>query len=449
MTQFGSDLILARLQTLHPKSIDLSLGRLQRLLERLGHPERRVPPVVHIAGTNGKGSTLAMLDAMLSASGQRVHRYISPHLVHFNERILLYGAPIEEAFLAEVLDVCERANRADPITFFEITTAAAFLAFARTPADWLLLETGLGGRLDATNVVERPALTLITPVSMDHESYLGSTLDAIAGEKAGIIKPGVPALVGPQEPTALAVVRAKAASVGADVQACGHEWSIDPDPRGFALVAHGQRHALPRPGLAGAHQIQNAALAALAGSTLGLEPLAIARGIENAEWAARLQRLPLAGFPSAAAAPLEIWLDGGHNPAAGQALASSLEDIARGRPVDLVVGMLETKDTGQFLAPMRGLVRRLYAVPVPDEPLGRAPSGIVEAAVAQGIEATTAANADDALGRIARAADVASVVLICGSLYLAGHVLRRFCRLSSPPGRQKRRRVKRIFRLRP
>lgn len=426
MTEFSSDLILARLQTLHPKSIDLSLGRLLRLLERLGHPERQVPPVVHIAGTNGKGSTLAMLDAMLTAAGQRAHRYISPHLVHFNERILLRGRPIEEGLLAEVLDTCERANEADRITFFEITTAAAFLAFARTPADWLLLETGLGGRLDATNVVDRPALTLISPVSMDHESYLGDTLAAIAGEKAGIIKPGVPVLVGPQEPEALAVLRAKAASVGAPLRACGHDWSIAEAPEGFALVTKGQHLALPRPGLAGAHQIQNAALAALAGLTLGLDPTAIARGIENAEWAGRLQRLPTAGFPVAGSAPLAIWLDGGHNPAAGVALAASLVDIGRGRPVDLVVGMLETKDTGKFLAPMRGRVRRLYAVPVPDEPLGRPPAAIVEAAAAHGIAATTAQSTEDAIAAIASTTSGPSVALICGSLYLAGHVLRRF-----------------------
>jgi dihydrofolate synthase/folylpolyglutamate synthase len=426
VTEFSSDLILARLQTLHPKSIDLSLGRLLRLLERLGHPERQLPPVVHIAGTNGKGSTLAMLDAMLTAAGKQVHRYISPHLVHFNERILLHGRPIEEGFLAEVLDECERANQADPITFFEITTAAAFLAFGRIPADWLLLETGLGGRLDATNVVDQPALTLISPVSMDHESYLGNTLAAIAGEKAGIIKPGVPVLVGPQEPEALAVLRAKAASVGAPLQACGHDWSIAEAPEGFALVAKGQRLALPRPGLAGAHQIQNAALAALAGLTLGLDPAAIARGIENAEWAGRLQRLPTAGFPAAGTAPLEIWLDGGHNPAAGVALAASLGDIGRGRPIDLVVGMLETKDTGQFLAPMRGRVRQLYAVPVPDEPLGRDPAAIVEAAAAHGIAATTAESTDDAIAAIASTTSGPSVALICGSLYLAGHVLRRF-----------------------
>lgn len=428
MTEFSSDLILARLQTLHPKSIDLSLGRLQRLLARLGHPERRVPPVVHIAGTNGKGSTLAMLDAMLTAAGQRVQRYISPHLVHFNERILLEGRPIEEAFLAEVLDQCERANDGLPITFFEITTAAAFLAFSRTQADWLLLETGLGGRLDATNVVDQPALTLISPVSMDHEAYLGTTLEAIAGEKAGIIKSDVPVLVGPQEARALAVLDARAAALGAPLAACGREWRIEPGAAesGFALDTGDERLDLPTPGLAGAHQIQNAALAAMAGRTLGLAPAPLATGIREARWAARLQPLPTSSFPGLGPAALEIWLDGGHNPAAGAALAESLSAIARGRPVDLVVGMLDTKDSSGFLAPMRGLVRHLYAVPVPHEPAGRPAAAIAATARAVGIEASEAADVDAALAASANATGGPAVALICGSLYLAGQVLRRF-----------------------
>jgi dihydrofolate synthase/folylpolyglutamate synthase len=426
VTEFGSDLILARLQTLHPKSIDLSLGRLQRLLARLDHPERRVPPVVHIAGTNGKGSTLAMLDAMLTASGQRVQRYISPHLVHFNERILLEGRPIEEAFLADVLDQCERANDGLPITFFEITTAAAFLAFARTAADWLLLETGLGGRLDATNVVDQPALTLITPVSMDHEAYLGTTLEAIAGEKAGILKPGVPALVGPQAPAAQAVLDARAAAIGAPLAACGREWRIEPGTAGFSLVSGEDLVELPAPGLAGAHQIQNAALAAMAGRALGLPTTSLATGIREARWAARLQPLPASAFPGLGGAVLEIWLDGGHNPAAGAALAASLPAIARGRPVDLVVGMLETKDSSGFLAPMRGLVRRLYAVPVPHEPTGRPAAAIAATARMAGIDAAEAADVDAALAASAAASDGPALALICGSLYLAGQVLRRF-----------------------
>lgn len=425
MTKFGSDLILARLQTLHPKRIDLSLGRLQRLLERLDHPERHLPPVVHIAGTNGKGSTLAMLDAMLTVSGRRVHRYISPHLVSFNERILLHGQPIEEGLFADVLDCCERANQDSPITFFEITTAAAFLAFTRVPADYLLLETGLGGRLDATNVVEQPLLTLISPISMDHESYLGTTLTAIAGEKAGIIKPHVPVLVGPQEPEALAVLDAKAASVAAPLQACGRDWRYAVTADGFVLEAKGTSLELPRPGLQGPHQFQNAALAAMAGLRLELPTDSVARGIRAAQWPARLQLLPRSAFPALGAADVELWLDGGHNPAAGIALAESLPSIALGRPVDLVVGMLETKDTAAFLSPMRGLVRRVHAIAVPDEPSSRSPEEVAATARALGIEAAVRTSVDDALQAVGQTANEPMVTLICGSLYLAGQVLRR------------------------
>jgi len=425
VTTFGSDLILARLQTLHPKRIDLSLGRLLQLLERLDHPERHLPPVVHIAGTNGKGSTLAMLDAMLTASGRPVHRYISPHLVSFNERILLRGQPIEESLFAEVLDRCERANEDAPITFFEITTAAAFLAFNSVPADYLLLETGLGGRLDATNVVDQPVLTLISPVSMDHESYLGTTLPAIAAEKAGIIKPGVPALVGPQEPEALAVLDAKAASVAAPIQACSRDWHFAPTANGFVLDAKGTSLELPRPGLQGAHQLQNAALAAMAGLQLGLPADCIAQGIRAARWPARLQLLPRAAFPALGMTEVELWLDGGHNPAAGIALAESLPALARGRQADLVVGMLETKDTAAFLSPMRGLIRHLHAVAVPDEPSSRSPEEIAATARDLGIDATVRASVDDALQAVGQSADGPMVTLICGSLYLAGQVLRR------------------------
>ncbi len=423
MTAFDSDLILARLQGLHPKSIDLSLSRILRLLDRLDNPERRVPPVVHIAGTNGKGSTLAMLHAMLEADGQRVHRYISPHLVRFNERILLHGQPVDESLLADVLDRCERANQGEAITFFEITTAAAFLAFAECPADWLLLETGLGGRLDATNVVAKPALTLISPISMDHEAYLGDTLEAIAGEKAGILKPGVPVLAGPQDPAALAVLDSRAAALAAPIRAAGRDWQFAIGDRGFRLVDGEAQFELPRPGLVGAHQIENAALAAMAGLALGLATEVIGQGIRDADWPARLQRLN-GDLAARLPAGTELWLDGGHNPAAGQALALSLDGIARGRPVDLVLGMLETKDVAAFLAPMRGRIRRLLAVPVPEEHLGRDPADVAALARGLGFAAEPAADVEGALDLLGEANGEPAVILICGSLYLAGHVLR-------------------------
>ncbi|HEX5796175.1 MAG TPA: hypothetical protein VFY19_10045, partial [Geminicoccaceae bacterium] len=294
MTSYGSDLILARLQGLHPKTIDLSLGRIERLLALLGHPERQLAPAVHIAGTNGKGSTLAMLDAMLQAGGRSVQRYISPHLVRFDERILLDGRPIAEAELALVLDLCERANGGAPITFFEITTAAAFVAFARRAADLLLLETGLGGRLDATNVVERPRLTALAPIALDHQAFLGERLEQIAFEKAGILKPGVACIVGPQVPAALAVIEARAAEIGAPLVVHGRDWRAWRTGERLQVDVEGRRLDLPLPALPGCHQIDNGGLAVACALALGeLAPAeeAIATGLRKVHWPARLQLL--------------------------------------------------------------------------------------------------------------------------------------------------------------
>ena len=424
MTEFGSDLILARLQQLHPKSIDLSLARIVRLLERLGHPELQLPPVIHIAGTNGKGSTLAMLDAMLTAAGNRVHRYISPHLVRFSERILLHGKCINEALLANVLDECEMANAGDPITFFEITTAAAFLAFGRVPADYLLLETGLGGRLDATNVVPSPRLCLISPISMDHESYLGTDHRSIASEKAGIIKPGVNVLMGPQRDDVMAVLLEKAAAVGATVEEFGASWHVELKDDRLLLEADGAIRALPRPALRGPHQIHNAGLAALAGLRLGIDEKAIATGLKEARWAARLQPITRGRLFDLLPSGFELWLDGGHNPAAGVAVASSLDEIAPGRPVDLVVGMLETKSIEAFLEPLAGRIDRLRLVPVPDEPASRDPVVDALAAREAGWSVAAANDLESALTELAHNRQGPRSILICGSLYLAGHVLR-------------------------
>jgi len=294
VASFDSDLILGRLQALHPKAIDLSLDRLERLLTQLGHPERRVAPVVHIAGTNGKGSTLAMLDAMLQASGRRVQRYISPHLVHFAERMLFDGQPIGDAPLADVLDISESVNGGAPITFFEIITAAAFLAFARRPADVLLLETGLGGRLDATNVIDRPRLTAMAPIALDHQSFLGDSLAEIAAEKAGILKPGVPCVVGPQEPEALAVIRARAEEMDVPLQLYGRDWMARRVGDRLRMSMNHDDFDLPLPALFGCHQIDNAGLAvacALALSDLAPDGGAIAQGLRNVHWPGRLQRL--------------------------------------------------------------------------------------------------------------------------------------------------------------
>ncbi len=425
MSKPTSELILARLSRLHPKSIDLSLDRVERLLAALGHPERRLPPVVHIAGTNGKGSTLAMLAAMLRADGRRVHRYISPHLVRFNERILLDDRPIDEALLADALERCERANGETPITFFEITTAAAFLAFAEAPADIVLLETGLGGRLDATNVLDRPRLTLLSPISMDHESYLGTTLPAIAAEKAGILKCDVPAIAGPQQDEAAAVLEAAAVAMSAPLLLHGRDWSVAALDASLVVDHPTARLVLPRPTLAGAHQIDNAGLAVAAALSLGdLAPAraSIAEGLVCATWPARLQRLTHGPVIRALPPGSRLFLDGGHNPAAGEALARSLVETMGDGPRVLVVGMLATKDVTGFLRPLAPLASRLIAVPIGEGHAGHAPEGIADVAHALGLPAETAASPEAAARAIAgdgRPADV----LVCGSLYLAGEIL--------------------------
>ena len=426
MTTFGSELILARLRGLHPKVIDLSLDRIERLLGALGNPERRLAPVVHIAGTNGKGSTLAVLDAMLQAAGRRVQRYISPHLVHFDERILFDGRPIGEAELSKVLDVCERVNDGAPITFFEITTAAAFLAFARHPADVVLLETGLGGRLDATNVIERPRLTALSPISLDHQGFLGERLEQIAFEKAGILKPGVPCIVGPQPPAALAMIKQRADTVGAPLHVHGRDWLARQAGERLLVTVDDAVWDLPLPALAGRHQIENAGLAvacALALGDLAPDAGALAQGLRTVEWPGRLQRLRRGPLVALLPAACELWLDGGHNPAAGEALAASLNG-GEPLPLHLIVGMLNTKDELGFLRPLAPLARSVHTIPVPDEPASRDPVEAAAEAMRLGIPAKAAPDLTSALRGIVEVEPAPARVLVCGSLYLAGHVLR-------------------------
>jgi dihydrofolate synthase / folylpolyglutamate synthase len=365
-----------------------------------------------------------MLDAMLQAAGHRVQRYVSPHLVSFAERILFDGRPIAEDELARVLDLCEGANGGAPITFFEITTAAAFMAFVARPADILLLETGLGGRLDATNVIARPRLTALAPIALDHQSFLGDTLPAIAFEKAGILKAGVPCIVGPQEPEALEVIRRRAGEVGAPLSIHGRDWTARREAGRLRVEAGGRVLDLPLPALPGRHQIDNAGLAvacALALDDLAPPQVAIAAGLEGVAWPARLQRLEGA-LARLLPAGSELWLDGGHNPAAGAALAASLGGDPR--PLHLVVGMLATKDARGFLAPFARLARSLLAVPVPDEAASRDPAAVAAEARALGIDARPAPDVAGAIEAIAAGIEGPSRVLICGSLYLAGHVLR-------------------------
>ena len=417
----SSDAVLDRMMTLHPKVIDLTLGRVHRLLAALGHPEHRLPPVIHIAGTNGKGSTLAMIRAGLEATGATAHAYTSPHLARFHERIRLAGALIGEDALTALLDECVTANGPDEITFFEITTCAAFLAFARVPADWTLLEVGLGGRLDATNVVEVPRLTVITPVSLDHQQYLGDTVAEIAGEKAGILKRGVPCVVGPQSADGLAVIEARAARLGVPLLCHGQHWHAFADRGRLIFQDETGLLDLPLPNLPGPHQIDNAGAALAALRHLGMGEAACEAAVTRAEWPARMQRLRVG--PLVESAPsVELWLDGGHNPAGGAAIAATLAGMPA-RETHMICGMLNTKDVRGYMAPLAGHAVRLYAVTIPGEKNTLPAEVTRDAALAAGLQAVTAGSVAEALAAIA-AGSPGARVLICGSLYLAGAVLR-------------------------
>ena len=429
VTPEGSDAVLARLMGLHPKKIDLSLGRIEALLDKLGTPQRRLPPVIHVAGTNGKGSTVAFMRAVLEAAGKRVHVYTSPHLVRFHERIRLAGALVSEAQLVDALTRCEQANDGAQITFFEITTAAAMLLFSEHPADVLLLEVGLGGRFDTTNVVERPAVCVITPISMDHIDFLGDTLAKIAGEKAGIIKRGVPVISAAQEDDARQVLEREAARARTTIRFGGQDFGSR-DERGH-LVFEDENGLLdlPLPRLAGRHQIQNAgtAIAALRCFDPTLPTAAFERGMARVDWPARLQRLTRGALVDRLPKGSELWLDGGHNQAGGKALAEAMADLEERHdsPLILICGMLTTKDSAAFLSSFRGLASELVAVPVGGDHEGRTPRELAEAGRAAGLPARVADSFEAAIAEIAaRPFAGPPRVLIAGSLYLAGEVLK-------------------------
>jgi dihydrofolate synthase / folylpolyglutamate synthase len=431
MPQVHVDAILARLLALHPKRIDLSLDRMWRVLEALGHPERKLPPVIHVAGTNGKGSTIAFMRAMLEAAGARVHVYTSPNLVRLNERFRLGqpggGVLVGSDELADALAECERANGDAPITVFEMETAAGFLLFSRHPADALLLEVGLGGRLDATNVVAEPLASVITPVSIDHVEFLGDSLESIAGEKAAIFKRGVPAVVSRQTEGPLSVIVQRAGEVGAPLHVAGQDW-VASEERGRLVYQDEQGLLdLPSPRLFGRHQIDNAgtAIAALRAAGFKLPPAAYDKGLVRAEWPARMQRLTTGELLAYAPAGSEIWLDGAHNPDGGRIVAGALADLEErvSRPVVLVVGMLANKDRDGFLRNFTGLARRLIAVPIAQN-AGAPAEEVAQTARAIGIPADACADIAAALSHIAALdLDPPPRILITGSLYLAGEVL--------------------------
>jgi dihydrofolate synthase/folylpolyglutamate synthase len=435
------DELIARLSALHPKTIDLGLDRMLALLARLGHPEKKLPPVIHVAGTNGKGSTIAYLRAILEAAGLRVHVYTSPHLVRINECYRLGrsggGALVDDDELRAVFEHCEQMNAGEPITPFEVETAAAFCLFAQRPADVVLLEVGLGGRLDATNVIDAPLATIIAPVSMDHMEFLGHSLAEIAGEKAAIIKRNAPVVCAEQAPEAMAVIEAQAKRMRAPLYAAGQQWHVSVE-RG-RLVYQDDRGLmdLAAPKLFGRHQFDNAGLAIAclrAVDAFKITMPAFEAGIVNAEWPARMQRLVSGTLVDQAPRGSEIWLDGGHNAEGGRVAAAALGDLEErvSRPLVVIAGMIANKDAGAFLANFAGLTRHIMAVQIPGRDNAMPSDRLADAARALGMRVENAASVEAALQTLSRLAyEVPPRILITGSLYLAGHVL---AANGTPPG---------------
>ncbi len=421
MTTAHSDAVLERLLSLHPKIIDLTLDRMVRLLDALGNPEQHLPPVIHVAGTNGKGSTAAMIRAGLEAAGHKVHVYTSPHLARFHERIRLAGTLISEDHLADVLEECERVNGDAPITYFEITTCAALLAFSRVPADYTILEVGLGGRLDATNVIDQPVISVITPVSVDHQQYLGDSLEEIAGEKAGILKSGCFAVIAPQDPVAQRVIEDRSHQAKARLRSHGQHWLVWEENGRLVYQDDYGLLDLPLPRLIGAHQIVNAGTALATLRCLGIAAPAHEAAMTQVEWPARLHRLRKGPLIEAAGAA-ELWLDGGHNAAAGHALTEALGRLSS-KPLHLIVGMLNTKDITAYLSPLTSVAQSLHGVSIPGEAATIPAADTVAAALKLGLVAHVAKDVGSAVETIV-AGDPHARILICGSLYLAGNVLR-------------------------
>jgi dihydrofolate synthase / folylpolyglutamate synthase len=419
-----SDAILTRLLGLHPKIIDLSLTRMERILARLGNPETKLPPVIHIGGTNGKGSCVAFLRAVMEAAGLKVHVYTSPHLVRFHERIRVAGHLISDLDLSTLLEECEAANDGESITFFEITTAAAFLAYARTPADYLILEVGLGGRLDATNVIDHPAACCITSIGLDHQQYLGETIEQIAAEKAGILKSGVPAVIGTMPQSARETIEAIAEKTNAPLAISNQDWQ--------AYIQHGRMVFqdgdglldLPLPKLVGAHQIGNAGNAIAIIRVLKDQRFTdgvIAKGVTTAEWPARMQRLRGGALSGLLPDGAELWLDGGHNPDAGVVLAEAFSAMPK-RPLVLIWGMLNTKDAKSFITPLARLASACVALTIPGETNALNAETLADLAQELGLQSESADSIESAV-RLALVRQDSPRILICGSLYLAGHVL--------------------------
>lgn len=432
------DQLLERLTTYYPRAIDPNLDRTFRLLHDLGNPHEKLPPVIHIAGTNGKGSTLAAIRAVSEASGMSCHVMTSPHLVSFHERLVLAGREITTEPLIDILLETERINAGQETTSFELTTAAGLLAFSRIPADLCLLETGMGGRLDATNVVANPLATVITVISLDHTQFLGTTLDAIAGEKAAIMKAGTPCIIGPQTSEGLRagvmqVFEDKAADIGAPLYRHGYEWSYEATSQGFVLHTGTDTYDFPRPNLLGAHQIGNAATAAMTLLTIQqhlpkpLTATALDHGLTHIKWRARLQRLQSGELVAALPEGWELWLDGGHNDTGGQVLAEQATawEAQDDKKLHLVMGMLNTKDPRVFLKYLGPHAASMHAIEIPNQPLSlKADELAIAAHDAVGYKISTSPSALDAIRHVVATCDQPGRILITGSLYLAGEILK-------------------------
>lgn len=416
----------------HPRVITLGLERIERLLQRLGSPEKKLPPLVHVAGTNGKGSLVAYVRAMAEAAGYRCHVYTSPHLVRFNERIRIAGRLIEDDELGDLLTECEEANGDVPISFFDITTALAYLAFSRVPADLGIIEVGMGGRFDSTNVIEA-AVSAITPVGYDHTGFLGDTLEKIAWEKAGILKRAVPAVIGRQREVSIRVIDDEAAKLAAPLFRLGREWQVTPTAAGFRYESDLVTLDLPAPALVGAHQIDNAATAVacverLRAAKFQIDDQAVREGLATVEWPARLQRLTRGPLADALPPGSELWLDGGHNEDCGLALARQASDWAKepgALPLYLVFGMLTTKDASGFLRPLARHARAARAVPFPEGHSAYTPQEACAKAEEVGLDCLPANDIGAALEGLLATQPAPMRILICGSLYLAGAVLAR------------------------
>ncbi|MGY8661979.1 folylpolyglutamate synthase/dihydrofolate synthase family protein [Bradyrhizobium sp. UFLA05-109] len=425
--------VIGRLSALHQKRIDLGLERMHRLLERLGHPERELPPVIHVAGTNGKGSTLAYLRATLEAANLRVHAYTSPYLVRINECVRLGrvggGVLVDDDELRAAFEEVERVNAGEAATVFELKTAAAFHLFAQNPADVVLLEVGLGGRLDSTNVIDTPAASVITPISMDHTDFLGDSLSAIAGEKAGIIKRGVPVISAEQTGEAMAVIEAQAKRMRAPLFAAGESWHVNVEHGRLVYSDDRGLMDLAAPRLFGRHQFDNAGLAIATLRAVGafkINHAAFEAGIVGAEWPARMQRITSGALLGWGPQGSEIWLDGGHNAEGGRVAAAALGDLEErvSRPLVVIAGMMANKDAHGFLANFAGLTRHIIAVPIPEAENAMPVDRVADAARSFGMRVETAPGVEAALRALSRLAyEVPPRILITGSLYLAGHVL--------------------------